>query len=176
MALYVTLISAKDLNARNLAMLQRPQRTITLRAYRTMSHTAPCLLAGSASWYLDAEVLAAAYWRRKEARDRAADTAHHTHEEYPAWAEPRATLSAVVGADLSQPGLAQAVAEWKAVSTFSGAVVVLNKAAEREREDRMQHQGGLTGNRSGSLLQVTTKSFVLEGVSGVPGRLQQRME
>lgn len=233
MALYGAPIWADALSARNLAVLRRPQRAIALRvarAYRTVSHTAACLLAGSPPWDLDAELLAAVYWRRKEAinnggpphsreierwREEAreqvlrkwserlgvpgvsrelvvairpilkdwvdckhrvptyhltqlltghgcfgkflcevlgrepsaachhcggsADTTQHTREECPAWAEPRAALSAVVGTDLSLSALVKTMVEseeaWKAAAAFSDAIMALKEAAERERED-----------------------------------------
>lgn len=48
------------LSARNVPLLRRPQRTIALRAsraYRTVSHTGACLLAGCLLWELEADVL-----------------------------------------------------------------------------------------------------------------------
>ncbi|XP_049880463.1 uncharacterized protein LOC126376954 [Pectinophora gossypiella] len=67
------------------------------------------------------------------------DTARHTREECPAWAVPRAALSAVIGPDLSLPAMIVAMvgseAAWRAVATFSDAVMSEKEAAEREREN-----------------------------------------
>jgi endonuclease/exonuclease/phosphatase (EEP) superfamily protein YafD len=70
---------------------------------------------------------------------RAVDTAKHTREECPAWAEPRAALSTAVGRDLSLPALISRMARseeaWAAVATFSVTVLTQKEAAERTRED-----------------------------------------
>lgn len=233
MALYGAPIWADALSARNMPLLRRPQRVMALRAaraYRTVSHTGACVLAGSPPWDLDAEVLSERYWQavaaqeeglrphprevaqwRDEARDElfrrwkerlevpgasreiveairpilrewverkhgvlsyhmtqvltghgcfaeylcrilgreptadchhcsgAVDTAQHTRAECPAWAEPRAALSAAVGRDLSLPALAIAIVggeeSWNAVDVFSSTVMLGKEAAEREREE-----------------------------------------
>ncbi|XP_063529546.1 uncharacterized protein LOC134740810 [Cydia strobilella] len=234
MALYGAPIWADTLRARNAALLRRPQRAIALRAaraYRTVSHVAACLLAGSPPWDLEAEVQSSVYWRvmraraeenwpgpqevrkwREEAHDvlyhkwterleipgasrdlvtavrpvlkkwverkhgtpsfhltqlltghgcfgwylcervgrepttechhcdgRAVDTAQHTREECPAWAEHRAVLSTAMGGDLSLPALIHQMADseeaWVAVANFSVAVMTRKEAAERMRED-----------------------------------------
>ncbi|XP_045539286.1 uncharacterized protein LOC123722210 [Papilio machaon] len=67
------------------------------------------------------------------------DTAQHTREACPAWAEQRAAVSSVLGTDLSLPVMAAAMADreevWKAVSSFSVEVMTLKEAAERARKD-----------------------------------------
>ncbi|XP_063362818.1 uncharacterized protein LOC134665486 [Cydia fagiglandana] len=71
MALYGAPIWAESLNARNVALLRRPQRVIAtraIRAYRTVSFEAATLLAGSPPWDLEAGVLAAVYWQVAEER------------------------------------------------------------------------------------------------------------
>lgn len=71
MALYGAPIWADALSAQNTAQLHRPQRVMVVRAirgYRTVSHEAACVLAGSVPWDLDAQVLAEVYHRRAEAR------------------------------------------------------------------------------------------------------------
>jgi hypothetical protein len=69
---------------------------------------------------------------------RAADTAEHTRTECPAWAEPRAILSAAVGSDLSLPAMVAEMASseesWTAVLEYSDAVMSEKEMAERERE------------------------------------------
>ncbi|XP_063372205.1 uncharacterized protein LOC134660398 [Cydia amplana] len=69
----------------------------------------------------------------------AVETAQHTREECPAWAEPRAALSAAVGGDLSLPALIRRMLSseevWAAVATFSVTVLTQKEAAERMRED-----------------------------------------
>ncbi|XP_045458386.1 uncharacterized protein LOC123668734, partial [Melitaea cinxia] len=65
MALYGAPIWAGALCARNVSLIRRPQRAIALRAaraYRTVSYTASCLLAGSPPWELEAEALASVFW------------------------------------------------------------------------------------------------------------------
>ncbi|XP_063370251.1 uncharacterized protein LOC134658494 [Cydia amplana] len=70
---------------------------------------------------------------------RAVDTAQHTREICPAWAEPRAALSAAVGGDLSLPALIRRMISseeaWAAVASFSVTVLTQKEAAERSRED-----------------------------------------
>ena len=76
MALYGAPIWAGDLNARTRTLLRRPQRVMAVRcarAYRTVSHEAACVMAGTPPWDLEAEVLASVYRRRAEARARGAD-------------------------------------------------------------------------------------------------------
>ncbi|XP_049874513.1 uncharacterized protein LOC126372707 [Pectinophora gossypiella] len=67
------------------------------------------------------------------------DTARHTREACPAWAVPRAALSAVLGPDLSLPTMIVAMVSsetaWRAVATFSDTVMSEKEAAEREREN-----------------------------------------
>ncbi|XP_063371852.1 uncharacterized protein LOC134660082 [Cydia amplana] len=73
MALYGAPIWAGRLTGRARALLRRPQRVLAqrmVRAYRTTSHAAACLLAGTPPWELDAGVLADRYRLRAEARRR----------------------------------------------------------------------------------------------------------
>ncbi|XP_063624757.1 uncharacterized protein LOC134796497 [Cydia splendana] len=73
MALYGAPIWAGRLTRCTKALLRRPQRVVAqrmVRAYRTTSHAATCLLAGTPPWELDAGVLAERYWWRAEARGR----------------------------------------------------------------------------------------------------------
>jgi hypothetical protein len=234
MALYGAPVWADTLNARNVALLRRPQRAIALRAaraYCTVSHVGACLLSGSPPWDLEAEALAGVFWRVKEARQEnnwpaprevqqwraeaqdnmfrrwshrleipgasrdlveaiqpvlrewverkhgaptyhltqlltghgcfgrylremarreqtpachhcvggAEDTAKHTREECPAWAEPRAALSTVIGRDLSLAAVVSQMVRseeaWAAVAKFSMSVLTQKEAAERMREE-----------------------------------------
>ncbi|XP_063634815.1 uncharacterized protein LOC134805886 [Cydia splendana] len=70
---------------------------------------------------------------------RAVDTAQHTREICPAWAEPRAALAAAVGGDLSLPALIRRMISseeaWLAVASFSVTVLTQKETAERSRED-----------------------------------------
>ncbi|CAG4950610.1 unnamed protein product [Colias eurytheme] len=66
MALYGAPIWADALSARNRPFLRRPQRVMALRvvrAYRTVSFEAACVMAGTPPWELDAEMLADVYRR-----------------------------------------------------------------------------------------------------------------
>nr|XP_032513472.1 uncharacterized protein LOC116767321 [Danaus plexippus plexippus] len=69
----------------------------------------------------------------------AVDTAEHTLEVCPSWAEPRRALVAAVGNDLSLPGVIIAMLgseeAWAAVASFCEDVMSQKEAAERERED-----------------------------------------
>ncbi|XP_048004333.1 uncharacterized protein LOC125240482 [Leguminivora glycinivorella] len=69
----------------------------------------------------------------------AVDTAKHTREECPAWAEPRAAMSAAIGGDLSLPALIRCMVgseeAWAAVTSFCVTVMTQKEAAERMRED-----------------------------------------
>ena len=66
------------------------------------------------------------------------DTARHTLEDCPAWAEQRRVLVAVVGSDLSLPALAAAIAgtetSFNALRSFCEDVISQKEQAERERE------------------------------------------
>lgn len=66
------------------------------------------------------------------------DTAQHTLEFCPAWAEERRVLSEVVGEDLSLPAIVKEMVgseeAWRAVATFCARVMTQKEAAERERE------------------------------------------
>lgn len=70
------------------------------------------------------------------------DTARHTLEECAAWSSQRHTLSAIVGRDLSLPGVVNAMLDsersWQAVVSFCEAVMAQKEAAERIREDNAQ--------------------------------------
>lgn len=73
MALYGAPIWADALSAHNTTLLRRPQRFMALRAiraYRTVSYEAACVLAGSTPWDLDAEMLARFYHQLSDARSR----------------------------------------------------------------------------------------------------------
>lgn len=67
------------------------------------------------------------------------DTAQHTLAECPQWASERASLVAVVGADLSLPAVVSAMVggqrSWEAMVSFCDAVMSQKEASERERED-----------------------------------------
>ena len=66
------------------------------------------------------------------------DTAQHTLEECPAWADERRALSRVVGGDLSLPAVVRAMVDgpeaWRAVVSCD-TVMSRKEAAERQRED-----------------------------------------
>ncbi|XP_052750701.1 uncharacterized protein LOC128200649 [Galleria mellonella] len=66
------------------------------------------------------------------------DTAEHTLEECPAYADERRVLSAVVGTDLSLPAVVRQMVSsersWEAMLVFCDAVMSKKEAAERERE------------------------------------------
>ncbi|XP_024882728.1 uncharacterized protein LOC112461642 [Temnothorax curvispinosus] len=65
------------------------------------------------------------------------DTAQHTLEECPAWAEQRRVLREVVGDDLSLPAIVAAMvgdqSKWRAFLTFCGQVMSAKEEAERIR-------------------------------------------
>lgn len=69
----------------------------------------------------------------------AEDTAQHTLEVCPAWSELRRGLTAVVGQDLSLPGVVNAMLgseeSWAAVASFCEDVISQKEEAERARED-----------------------------------------
>ncbi|XP_052751864.1 uncharacterized protein LOC128200927 [Galleria mellonella] len=66
------------------------------------------------------------------------DTAEHTLEECPAYADERRDLSAVVGTDLSLPAIVRRMVSsersWEAMLVFCDAVMSQKEAVERERE------------------------------------------
>lgn len=66
------------------------------------------------------------------------DTAEHTLEECPAYADERRILSAIVGTDLSLPAVVRRMVSsersWEAMLAFCDAVMSQKEAAERERE------------------------------------------
>ncbi|CAG9572673.1 unnamed protein product [Danaus chrysippus] len=75
MALYGAPVWVGALTRPNVAALHRVQRVMAVRvvrAYRTVSHEAACVLAGTPPWELDAQVLAEVYHQR--ARDRSRGT------------------------------------------------------------------------------------------------------
>ncbi|XP_026315152.1 uncharacterized protein LOC113226649 [Hyposmocoma kahamanoa] len=67
------------------------------------------------------------------------ETAQHTLEECPTWAEQRGFLVAAVGSDLSLPTIVRSMVESKrscdAILAFCEEVIVWKEATERERED-----------------------------------------
>ncbi|XP_039301770.1 uncharacterized protein LOC120356929 [Solenopsis invicta] len=67
------------------------------------------------------------------------DTAQHTLEICPAWADERRALMAVVGHDLSLPTLVEKILEsqekWDTFASFCETVMLQKEAAERVRED-----------------------------------------
>ncbi|XP_061719981.1 uncharacterized protein LOC133527106 [Cydia pomonella] len=165
MALYGAPIWAFFLTAENQALLRRPQRVMAVRmarAYRSVSHEAACVLAGTPPWDLDAAALADVYWRVTEARASgiqppleeegetgtddavhdcgdAEDTALHTLAVCPAWAEQWAAPVAIVGSDLSLPAVVKAMLggerPWVAAASFCEDVMAQKEAAERSREE-----------------------------------------
>ncbi|XP_041982491.1 uncharacterized protein LOC121735656 [Aricia agestis] len=70
--------------------------------------------------------------------DHGDDTAQHTLEDCPAWAEQRAVLCATIGYDLSLPAIVTAMVRssqgYDAIADFCEAVISQKEAAERERE------------------------------------------
>ncbi|XP_024872446.1 uncharacterized protein LOC112455007 [Temnothorax curvispinosus] len=68
---------------------------------------------------------------------QAVDSAQHTLEHCPAWAEERRVLRASVGEDLSLPAIVAAMVEreqnWRAVASFCGGVMAAKEEAERIR-------------------------------------------
>jgi hypothetical protein len=73
MALYGAPVWAECLSSRTRALLRQPQRVIAtraVRAYRTVSHGAACVLSGMPPWELDALVLAQVHRSRVAARLR----------------------------------------------------------------------------------------------------------
>ena len=80
------------------------------------------------------------------------DTAQHTLEVCPSWSETRRSLIAVIGPDLSLPGLVNAMLEdersWVAIASFCEHVMSQKEAAERAREDD-PHAASLRRRRRG---------------------------
>lgn len=84
--------------------------------------------------------------------DSMEDTAQHTLEDCPAWAEERRVLREVVGEDISLPALVEKMLEnnegWRAAVSFCEIVMSRKEIAEREREgdrgapDRRRRRGG----------------------------------
>jgi len=74
------------------------------------------------------------------------DTAQHTLEESPAWAEERRALVAAVGQDLSLPALINAMltseGSWRAVVLFCEAVMKQKEDHERDRRGENGPRGG----------------------------------
>ncbi|XP_029172267.1 uncharacterized protein LOC114941449 [Nylanderia fulva] len=66
------------------------------------------------------------------------DTAQHTVEFCPAWADQRRALTSAIGGDLGLPSMVKAMLEsqqkWEAVASFCEEVLTRKEAAERERE------------------------------------------
>ncbi|XP_046621171.1 uncharacterized protein LOC124305634 [Neodiprion virginianus] len=76
----------------------------------------------------------------------AADTASHTVETCPAWAEDRAALREAVGGDLTLPGLVRAMSSsregWAAVARFAERVIAAKEIQERARQQQASQRGG----------------------------------
>ncbi|CAG9557742.1 unnamed protein product [Danaus chrysippus] len=73
MALYGAPVWAGALTRPNVAALHRVQRVMAVRVvrgYRTVSHEAACVLAGTPPWELDAQVLSEVYHQRARVRSR----------------------------------------------------------------------------------------------------------
>ncbi|CAH2104694.1 unnamed protein product [Euphydryas editha] len=73
--------------------------------------------------------------------DCSEDSAQHTLESCPAWAEQRRDLAGVIGEDLSLSAVARAMVggdrAWTAVANFCENVILQKEAAERAREDSL---------------------------------------
>lgn len=109
MALYGAPVWADTLSARNVAMLRRPQRAMAvrvIRGYRTISHEAACLLAGSPPWDLEAKVLASMYRWRREVLERGGRPLPSVVERHRS--ELRRSLAAEWEARLAQPSAGHA--------------------------------------------------------------------
>lgn len=72
------------------------------------------------------------------------DTAQHTLEFCPAWAEERRVLVQIIGEDLSLPAIATKMVEseeaWEAVSSFCFKVMKQKEEPEKEREARKREE------------------------------------
>jgi len=79
------------------------------------------------------------------------DTAQHTLEDCPAWAEQRRALVAAVGPDLSPPAIIDAMlgegGSWRAFLDFAEEVMLLKE--EHERARRGEDGGARRGRRGG---------------------------
>ncbi|XP_026736726.1 uncharacterized protein LOC113500216 [Trichoplusia ni] len=66
------------------------------------------------------------------------DTAQHTLEQCPAWAEQRRALAVTVGQDMSLSAVVASMSSsedsWRAVMDFCEEVMALKESAERTRE------------------------------------------
>lgn len=73
--------------------------------------------------------------------DSPEDTAQHTLESCPAWADERATLIGAVGPDLSLAAIIRAILvseeSWRTFSSFCERVMLQKEEAERERRGQM---------------------------------------
>ncbi|XP_011860049.1 PREDICTED: uncharacterized protein LOC105557413 [Vollenhovia emeryi] len=91
--------------------------------------------------------------------DEERDSAQHTLEVCPAWANERRALSNIIGADLSLPMVVKAITErevsWKAFSSFCEHVMLQKEEAERIRRGEADppagsQQGGVGVPRRGA--------------------------
>ncbi|XP_063365305.1 uncharacterized protein LOC134653874 [Cydia amplana] len=195
MALYGAPIWAESLNARNVALLRRPQRVIAtraIRAYRTVSLQDWLERERGSLTFRLVQVLTGhgcfgSYLHRYARREVTAechqcgcgeDTAQHTLEECPAWEGQRRVLAAVVGNDLSLPAVVKAMVaderSWKAVLSFCEDVMSQKEAAEREREaNPASHpiRRKRTGARRRAYAHLLPRR---EGARGMPTRLLRR--
>ena len=66
------------------------------------------------------------------------DTAQHTLEVYPAWADQRGVLVSSIESDLSLPAIVQQMMgseeAWQAVVSFCKQIMLQKETAERDRE------------------------------------------
>ncbi|XP_011858156.1 PREDICTED: uncharacterized protein LOC105555722 [Vollenhovia emeryi] len=81
------------------------------------------------------------------------DSAQHTLEVCPAWANERRALSNIIGADLSLPAVIKAATEreeaWEAFSSFCEHVMLQKEEAERIRRGEAEPRGGSQRGRVG---------------------------
>ncbi|XP_011883599.1 PREDICTED: uncharacterized protein LOC105570766 [Vollenhovia emeryi] len=81
------------------------------------------------------------------------DSAQHTLEVCPAWANERRALSNIIGANLSLPAVIKAATEreeaWEAFSSFCEHVMLQKEEAERIRRGEADPPGGSQRGRAG---------------------------
>jgi len=81
------------------------------------------------------------------------DSAQHTIEECPAWAEQRRVLAAMVGDDLSLPAILDAILgserSWRAFLAFSEKVLLKKEEEERFRRGEAERTNGDDGRGDG---------------------------
>jgi len=77
------------------------------------------------------------------------DSAQHTLQECPEWAEQRRVLTAVVGQDLSLPRVIESMLgserSWKGLLAFCEEVLSIKEEAERVRRGEVAVVGGGDG-------------------------------